>query len=341
VRVTRLDDRLLPGAADVDVEVQAPILAGTQRAAVSPGKVAVPVPDGLRERRRLQRVHRTVADPSAVLQRRRGGDGLVDGDRPDRPGDHRELGDRAPPVRDAGRREREVLARVGEAFAGPGSLDDLHRLLEHLPVRPVRLPAHLVVARGDDGAQALRLPRHGSPADPEDHPSAGHDVGHREVLGQPQRVPLRYHVEHLAEAQPPGPAGQRHPHEDVVGHHLIALVLEVVLGQPERVVAQPVRGHHPVRQVLVPRDDVVVAIPAIGGHRTGVPRVCDRNATVEVDVDLHGCLPSPPPDLIRLTSRRFPLVTPLFRRASGAGGRPIPRLTEREVDRAREVPPHP
>ena len=61
-----------------------------------------------------------------------------------------------------------------------------------------------------------------------------------EVLGEAQRVPLRHHVEHRAEADVLGAGGDPRADEDAVGDDLVALVLEVVLGGPEAVVAEPV-----------------------------------------------------------------------------------------------------
>ena len=43
--------------------------------------------------------------------------------------------------------------------------------------------------------------RHGASADTELHPTAGDDVGEREVLGEPQRMPLRHDIEHLPQAK--------------------------------------------------------------------------------------------------------------------------------------------
>ena len=62
------------------------------------------------------------------------------------------------------------------------------------------------------------------------------------VLGQPQRVPHRRDVEAAADAQALGDVREVHGQHQDVGDALVALVLEVVLGQPERVVAELV--HH-------------------------------------------------------------------------------------------------
>ena len=88
------------------------------------------------------------------------------------------------------------------------------------------------------GAQRLGLAWHGAPPDAELHAAAGEDVGHGEVLGQAQRVPLGHHVEHLAEPDALGLRRQVQAEQDEVGDDLVALVLEVVLGEPHRVVAE-------------------------------------------------------------------------------------------------------
>ena len=61
-----------------------------------------------------------------------------------------------------------------------------------------------------------------------------------EVLRQAQRMPHRRDVEAAADPQPLRHMRQVHRQHQDVGHALVALVLEVVLGQPERVEAQRV-----------------------------------------------------------------------------------------------------
>ena len=122
---------------------------------------------------------------------------------------------------------------------------------------------------------------------------SGEDLHHRAVLGQPQRVPLRYDVEHLTEAQSFGLLGEVETEQDQVGRDLVALVLEVVLGEPHRVVAEPVHRGGPVREVAVAREEVVVAVPAIDGQRPVVAGVGHRHAAVEVCVDSHRCILPP------------------------------------------------
>ena len=121
--------------------------------------------------------------------------------------------------------------------------DDLHRLLEHLAVELVGgLLVGVVVGSDRDAlvVEVQHLTRHRAAADAEDRPPAGQVVQRGEVLGEAQRVPLRHDVEHRAEADVRRP--RRDPRRDLqaVRDHLVALVLEVVLGRPERVVAEPV-----------------------------------------------------------------------------------------------------
>jgi hypothetical protein len=75
--------------------------------------------------------------------------------------------------------------------------------------------------------------------------------------------------------------------QDEVRGDLVALVLEVVLCQPHRVVAEPVRRPGPVDEFVVPGDDGVVAVAAVGRYRRTRPDVGHGNAAVVVDVDPH------------------------------------------------------
>jgi hypothetical protein len=77
-------------------------------------------------------------------------------------------------------------------------------------------------------------------------------------------MPHRQHVERAAQLEPLGLSGEPGPQQDEVGEDLIALVLEVVLGRPQAVVAQLVHvlgdvlgGVKGLRQPLVPVAPVV------------------------------------------------------------------------------------
>jgi hypothetical protein len=71
----------------------------------------------------------------------------------------------------------------------------------------------------------------------------GDDVGHRVVLGEPDRMPHRQHVERAAELEALGLGGEPEAELDQIGQALVAFALEVVLGGPQRVVAEVV--HYP------------------------------------------------------------------------------------------------
>jgi hypothetical protein len=58
------------------------------------------------------------------------------------------------------------------------------------------------------------------------------------VLGDPDRMPHGQHVERAAELQPSRLGGEPQRELDEVREALVALVLEVMLGRPQRVVAE-------------------------------------------------------------------------------------------------------
>ena len=95
-------------------------------------------------------------------------------------------------------------------------------------------------------------------------------------------MPLRHDVEHLPEAQILGEMGEVQSEHDQVRQHLVALVLEVVLGEPHRVETELVGGLGPIDQVLVAGEDVVVAVPAGGAGDARVAGVGHRDCAEEV-----------------------------------------------------------
>ena len=120
--------------------------------------------------------------------------------------------------------------------------NDLHRLLEHLAVERIVGGLVGVVLRSDRHAlvvEVQHLAGHRAATDAEDRPAARQVVERGEVLGETQRVPLRHDVEHRAEPQRRGLRGDPRRDQQAVRDHLVALVLEVVLGRPERVVTEP------------------------------------------------------------------------------------------------------
>ena len=120
---------------------------------------------------------------------------------------------------------------VGEGLLVEALQHEVHLLLEQLAVR------RLV----DDGrAERLDLARVIAAADTHDHAAVGDDVGHRVVLGEADRMPHGQHVERAAELEPLGLGGEPERELDEVREALVALALEVVLGRPQRVVAERV-----------------------------------------------------------------------------------------------------
>ena len=125
-----------------------------------------------------------------------------------------------------------MLALVREGFVVKGLEDDLNLLLEQLAVGIGILHRR---SEGLDLAGVIAAPH------PEDRSSLGQNVGHREVLGQTQRVPHRRDVESAADAQALRHMRQMHRQHQDVGYALVAFMLEMVLGEPERV--EPQRIH--------------------------------------------------------------------------------------------------
>jgi hypothetical protein len=100
----------------------------------------------------------------------------------------------------------------------------------------------LAAASNERRAEGLDLAGVVAAADAHDDAAVGDDVGHGVVLRQADRVPHRQHVEGAAEFEPPGLRREPQAELDQIGQALIALVLEMVLGRPQRVEAQLVHG---------------------------------------------------------------------------------------------------
>src|SRR3990172_599943 len=102
--------------------------------------------------------------------------------------------------------------------------------------------------RGTSGVSLSSEPRYGTaggrpggvpPAPPaEAGAPAGEDVGGGEILRQPERVPHGGDVEAAPDAQSPRQMGQVDGDHQDIRNALVALVLEVVLGQPKGVVPE-------------------------------------------------------------------------------------------------------
>ena len=89
-------------------------------------------------------------------------------------------------------------------------------------------------------AEGFHLPRVVAAADAEHGAALGQDIGDRVILGQAQRVPHRRDVEAAADFQGFGQVREVNREHQQVRDHLVAFVLEVVFGQPQRVPAETV-----------------------------------------------------------------------------------------------------
>ena len=101
----------------------------------------------------------------------------------------------------------------------------------------------------------------------EDDPALGEDVRGRVVLGEAERVPRGHHVKGAADLHALGAVGEIDRQQRDVRDALPALVLEVVLGEPESLVAEGVGGLGERRRGLERFDQPSVGIAAVvGGH---------------------------------------------------------------------------
>ncbi len=116
--------------------------------------------------------------------------------------------------------EAEVLALVGEPLAAPGQLEDLDGL--------VGTRATLALGHAEHG-EFVRLV---AGREPDVEAAAGQLVDHGQVLGQPQRVVQRGQQDRGAEAGRGGSHRQRA--QRGAQRRQVALLAEVVLGQPDR-----------------------------------------------------------------------------------------------------------
>ena len=149
--------------------------------------------------------------------------------------------------------------RLVEAFE-----QELQLLLEHLAV---------LLGVEQRRAEALDLAGVIAAADAHDDAAVGDDVGHRVVFGQPDRMPHRQDVEGAAELQPLGLGRQPQPQLDQVRDDLVALALEMVLGDPQHVVAELVHG---LRDVLGGGEHLgqpLVGIAPVVGRRAVQPDI--------------------------------------------------------------------
>jgi len=189
-------------------------------------------------------------------------------DRPlSRPRNQRDLLQAIAAVRDI-RRNRVVLALVRERLLPECFEDDLHLLLEELAVG---LAVQHRVAEGLHLAGVIAAP------DAEDDAAPGQDVRGGVVLGEPERMPGGDDVEGAADLHALGAMGEIDGQHRNVGDALVALVLEVVLGQPERLVPERVGGAGQRDGGVEDLDQPLVGIPAIVGRRARQPALLQLN----------------------------------------------------------------
>ena len=109
--------------------------------------------------------------------------------------------------------------------------------------------------------------------DAEDHAPIAEDVGHRIIFRQAQRMPHRHDVEGAADLEVLGDVDEVHRHHQEVGDAFRAFGLEMVLGHPEGVVAEPVHALGVVHRLVQHAGQFLVRIPAVVDWRAGVARV--------------------------------------------------------------------
>ncbi len=171
-----------------------------------------------------------------------------------------------------------------EGLGTEGLHDDVHLLLEEIAIG---------LGVEHRSSESLDLARVVSAAHPEGDAPAGQNVGGGVVLGQPERVPHGGDVEAAPDAKPRGQVRQVDGEHQDVGDALVALVLEVVLGQPEGVVAVLVHAPGDGLRLLEHGGQVLVRIAALIGGRGQLPHVAQVDVS-RVDVRELGDHPFPP-----------------------------------------------
>ncbi len=122
-----------------------------------------------------------------------------------------------------------MRAFMREGFVVECLENDLDSFLEYFAVGV--LVEHRATEAFDlAGVVAAPDAEHGAPL--------GQDVGGREVFGQPQRVPHRRDVEATTDLELLGHVRQMHRHHQDIRETLVAFVLEMMLGEPQGLVAQ-------------------------------------------------------------------------------------------------------
>ena len=149
-------------------------------------------------------------------------------------------------------RERLVVERLE---------DDVDLLFEELAV------GRLIEQRRAEGFDLAGVI---APPDAEDDPAAGQDVGGGIILDEAQRVPHRGDVEAAAELDVPGQVCQVQRRHQDIGDALVAFVLEMMLGHPEGVVAQPIHQLRHRLGLVEDRRQLFVGKPAVVHRGAGI-----------------------------------------------------------------------
>ena len=106
-------------------------------------------------------------------------------------------------------------------------------------------------------------------SDTEHGAPAGQDVGGREILGKPQWVPHRGDVKAAADFELLGHVRQMDRHHQDVWQALVAFVLEMMLGEPQGLVAEAVHAFRDRLGLFIDAGEMLVGIaPLI--RRSGV-----------------------------------------------------------------------
>ena len=271
VAVAHRCDRVLVGVLHSDALHEKAILAPGQLPAmvglVSLGEL---FPALLDERVVVVPEHPAPAAAGDLLQSGRRLRGLPDLVGVQGPWNQAELGHEPAPVRDSRRREVVDLAMEAERVVVQSHADHFHGLVELLAVEIVGGRLVGIVETADLGAQRLGLAGHRAPAHTQDPPAAGDVVQRGEVLSQPEWMPLGHDVERHPDPNVLGALRDDGSRQDPVGDDLVALVLEVVLGQPVGVEPQLVAHHSHVDDSLGGPPSLLVVEAPVGG--SGRPR---------------------------------------------------------------------
>jgi hypothetical protein len=133
------------------------------------------------------------------------------------------------------RRHRNEFALKVPQILGPGAAHHLKPLFDDPAIDGFHLGAAgaggigvIVLAHHPDRSRLITA------AQSDIEAAAGEMIRHRDILGEPQRIPIRQYQSHLALPQPLGVLRQIDIEHQRVGRDVIALNLEVMLGEHHR-----------------------------------------------------------------------------------------------------------